>query len=102
MSDDLINGLFEFAGGLFVLNHCRVLLNDRLVRGVSIISTLFFPSWGLWNLYYYPSLAQWWSFAGGVVLVSTNLLYISMLVYFSREHIRLSLDIWWLERNLAR
>jgi hypothetical protein len=32
---DFINGLFEIVGGLFVLNHARVLYKDKLVAGVT-------------------------------------------------------------------
>ena len=39
MTPDLINGLFEAIGGLLVLNHCRVLFVDKMVKGVSVFST---------------------------------------------------------------
>jgi len=39
---DLLNGLFGALGGLMILNHCRVLLKDKEVKGVSIFSTCFF------------------------------------------------------------
>jgi hypothetical protein len=81
---DLINGAFEMFGGLFVLNHCRALYKDKMVRGVSIVSTIFFLSWGLWNLYYYPHLEQWASFYGGLVIALANVLWISMMIYYSK------------------
>ena len=65
---DLINGSFEAVAALFTLNHCRVLLRDRAVAGVSIASMAFFTLWGVWNLWFYPHLGQTWSFAGGVLL----------------------------------
>lgn len=79
---DLINGSFEVLGGIFTLNHCRALQCDKAVKGVSLLSVAYFSSWGLWNLYYYPSLGQWLSFFGGVFLVCTNSLYLLMLVYY--------------------
>lgn len=79
MSADLINGLFEFCGGLLILNHCRVLLRDKAVAGVSLFSTAVFTSWGFWNLYYYPLLGQWWSFAGGLAIVCANALWLALM-----------------------
>lgn len=80
---DLINGGFEAVAALFTLNHCRVLLRDRAVAGVSIASMAFFTLWGVWNLWFYPHLGQAWSFAGGVLLVAANALYVALLCRFS-------------------
>jgi hypothetical protein len=82
LSADQINALLEVGGGLFVLGHCRAVWRDRQVKGVSIIATVFFLVWGIWNLYYYPSLGQWHSFAGGVFLTLANLLWVSLLIRF--------------------
>lgn len=80
---DLINGTFEAVAALFTLNHCRVLLRDRAVAGVSVASMAFFTLWGVWNLWYYPSLGQAWSFAGGALLVLANAVYVALLLRFS-------------------
>lgn len=90
---DAVNGLFELFAGFFVLNHCRVLHIDKMVRGASVISTIFFFTWGLWNLFYYPHLDQWASFAGGILIVMANCLWVSMMIYYKcreDEHTR-----WW-------
>lgn len=81
---DAANALLETLGGFFVLGHCRAVWRDRQVKGVSVISTVFFLVWGVWNLYYYPSLGQWLSLAGGIFLTLANLLWVSLLIYFSR------------------
>ena len=83
MTPDLLNGLFEALAGLFVLNHCRVLLRDRAVAGVSIASTAFFTLWGVWNLWYYPNLGQFWSLAGAVFIVLANAIYVGLLIRFA-------------------
>jgi hypothetical protein len=82
---DLINGLFELVGGLFVFDHCRALYRDKKVMGVSVIATGAFFAWGVWNLFYYPHLDQWLSFAGGIVIVSGNCLWLAMLLHYSRR-----------------
>ena len=84
MTADLINGLFEAFAGIFVLNHCRVLRRDRAVAGVSIASVAFFTAWGVWNLFYYPTLGQSLSFIGGLFVVVANALYVGMLLSYSK------------------
>lgn len=79
---DLINGGFEFVGSLLIFNHCRAVLRDRAVAGVSILSTTIFASWGFWNLYYYPHLDQWASFTGGLSIVSANLLWVGLMIHY--------------------
>jgi len=65
MIPDLINGLFEFAGAFALALNVRQLWRDKEVKGVHPIPTAFFAAWGLWNLFYYPHLGQYWSLAGG-------------------------------------
>jgi hypothetical protein len=77
---DMCNAAFELFGGVFVLNHCRALFEAKIVKGISIVSTVFFTAWGVWNLYYYPSLGQWASFAGGVFICLANLLWVAIRV----------------------
>ena len=79
---DLINGLFEGFASLFLLNHCRVLYKEKLVRGISIISTLFFFSWGGWNCYFYPQLGQKLSFYAGILVLIANGLWVSLMIYY--------------------
>lgn len=81
---DIINGTFEALASLMVLNHCRVLLKDRTVAGVSIASTIFFTLWGIWNIWYYPQLGQFWSMVGGVLVTLANLIYVALLIKFSK------------------
>jgi len=80
---DMVNGAFEALAGIAVLNHCIALHHDKAVRGLSVGSTAFFTAWGVWNLYYYPHLDQFWSFAGGVFITLANGIYVAMLVHYS-------------------
>jgi hypothetical protein len=80
--NDLINGAFEALAGLFVLNHCRAVLKDKAVAGVSVVSVVFFSAWGFWNLYYYPSLGQVWSFYGGLLIVFANIAWVFLLLKY--------------------
>ena len=83
---DVCNASYELLGGFFVLNHCRVLLRDKAVAGVSILSVMMFTTWGVWNLYYYPSLGQWASFAGGLFIFFANAIWVALLVHYRRAH----------------
>lgn len=80
--NDVINGGFEFISGLFCLINVFRLLKDKIVMGVSAIPTGFFSLWGIWNLYYYPTLNQWFSFIGGIFLVSINVWWLYLVFYY--------------------
>lgn len=85
MTPDMINGLFEACGSVAIFAHCHRLWKDKQVRGASWLATAFFTAWGFWNLYYYPHLDQWWSFAGGIGIATANLLWVGMMVYYIRK-----------------
>lgn len=88
---DAMNGSFELLAGLFVLNHCRVLSVDKKVRGVSMFSVLFFTLWGIWNMYYYPTLNQPLSFYGGICVAGANAFYLGMALHYRRRESRRSI-----------
>ncbi len=103
MTPDFVNGAFGFCGALFILlGHCRRLYRDKKVRGASWGAVAFFFSWGLWNLFYYPHLDQWWSFAGGCAIVASNCLWLAMMVFYIAAEKRRLLEVspsptkrWW-------
>lgn len=84
MDADIGNALFELFACGFILNHCRVLHQDKAVRGVSLLSTVFFATWGGWNVFYYPHLGQLWSFAAGLLVFAANLLWIGLMFRYRR------------------
>jgi hypothetical protein len=75
---DLINGSFEVIGAIFTWRNAVQLRRDGEIRGVYWPTSAFFTAWGLWNLVYYPALGQWFSFWGGVLLVSGNVAWVAM------------------------
>jgi uncharacterized membrane protein YfcA len=83
ISPDLINALFETIGSLFVILSIVKLRKDKIVRGVNVLTIIFFSSWGFWNLFYYPHLGQWLSFAGGCLITAANTTWIFMIIYFN-------------------
>lgn len=82
---DLTNGTFEALGALVILLSVRRVLKDKAVAGISVPHVVFFNAWGFWNLYYYPSLDQWFSFAAGVALVAANTLWVGLLIKYRRR-----------------
>ena len=82
---DLTNAVFELGGGLLIFLNCLKLYKDKEVKGISIGVVGFFTLWGCWNLYYYPFLNQWLSFAGGLLIVIANTLWVSMALYYGRR-----------------
>jgi hypothetical protein len=82
MTGDQVNGLFEFCGALAVLTSVRSIIKDKCYAGVSPYNLAFFQLWGLFNLYYYPSLHQSWSFVGGIFLALANAAYLFCLWKF--------------------
>lgn len=84
-SPDLVNGLFEFAGAAFNGINVWRIYKDKKLAGVSWIPSTFFTSWGVWNLYYYPALDQWWSFGGGCAIVLMNTAWVFLALKYRRN-----------------
>jgi len=85
MLNDFINGSFEIVGSIANLLNVVQLYKDKMVRGVRVFPVVFFSAWGLWNLYYYPSLDQWMSFVGGLFIVLVNLIWIGLALKYRKN-----------------
>ena len=81
---DLTNAAFEVASSLFMLLNIRRLLKDKKVRGFDWRVMAFFVVWGDWNLYYYPHLDQWLSFAAGISIGLANTVYLALMIHYIR------------------
>jgi len=86
-TSDLINGLFESAGGLFLLSNVCVLYKAKEVKGVSVLTTAFFTAWAIWNCWFYPVNHLWLSFAGGLIIVAANMTWVIMAIYYRKRMI---------------
>jgi hypothetical protein len=85
---DIVNGLFEFGIAIPLAKGVLMLRKDKVVRGFYWPTIAWTTAWGLWNLYYYPSLGQWWSFVGGALVVSVNITWLSHVFYYMRQQRR--------------
>ena len=72
-------------GAIFITLSIIKLHKDKFVSGINWLHPLFFLLWGVWNLFFYPHLSQWFSFAGGVAIAITNFIWVSQLIYYSRN-----------------
>lgn len=79
---DLINGLFEAGAVAFVALNVREVWRHRRVAGVHWLATMFFFGWGLWNVFFYSHLDQWFSFSAGICLCLTNAVYLFSICRF--------------------
>lgn len=85
MTSDLFNGAFEATSAAFVTLNVRQLILDKQIKGLSLIPATFFAAWGGFNLWFYPHLNLWWSFAGGVLLTTVSMLWLGLAIYFQRK-----------------
>ncbi len=85
MWQDSLNGIFELAGGAFILISCVKLIGDKKVRGVSFIHVGYFSLWGYWNLYYYSNLGQWVSLIGSLSVTLVNTMWLGLIVYYLKK-----------------
>ena len=79
---DLVNAGFELVGSFIVWLSIYQLHKDKIVRGVHFAPILFFASWGYWNIYYYPELAQNWSAVAAGLMALTNTIYLAQILYY--------------------
>lgn len=84
--NDIVNGVFETGGAILNWINVYRLYKDKSVKGVYWPAWAFFAVWGLWNLNYYPALNQWFSFAGGVIMVTANITWTIMAAYYIKKN----------------
>ena len=90
MNPDVINGMFQLIGAGFTWANAWHLYQAKQIKGVYWPTLLFFTAFGLWNLFYYPMLGQWFSFVAGVFLVAGNAAWVILAVYYTRNTKQLS------------
>lgn len=85
MTLDKINGLFELIGSMTTWMSVRRVYVDKGYSGIWLPAVLFFLSWGFFNMLYYPSLRQWWSFFGGCSMVAANIAWVFFMAHYGRK-----------------
>ena len=82
---DLINGIFEFIGAIFVCLSIYKLNKDKEVKGVHWLPIMFFTLWGGFNVWFYPHNDLYYSFIGGLFLMIINSIWVIQLIYYGRK-----------------
>ena len=82
---DLTNGLFELIGSIFLFVNVFRLWIDKKIRGLYWPFSIFFTLWGFWNLYYYPTIGQMFSFVGGIFMSVANLAWIYLAIKYRKN-----------------
>lgn len=82
MSPDLINGGFELLSSAMMVPSIIRAWRARKITGVHWTMPVFFVLWGVWNIFYYPHLGQWFSLLGAIMLLITNSLWLMLVVAF--------------------
>ena len=91
ITPDIINGSFEFVGACILWLNVIAIRRDKQLIGYNAKTTMFFSAWGAWNLLYYPSLDQWFSFVGGIAIFAVNSIWL-FYVYYYKAHPELAND----------
>lgn len=84
---DTVNGIFEAGGTVTGLINLLALRRDKKVQGVHWSPYLWYTSWGLWNLLFYPIYGAWLSFIGGIGVVTMNSLWLAHVYYYWRQSV---------------
>lgn len=79
---DVINGCFEGVGSILIWLNVFRLAQDKTVKGSNWWVMIFFASWAVFNLYFYPHLGQEWSFLGGLSMFVAEFVWVVMAYYY--------------------
>lgn len=82
---DLINASFEMGGAAMAWINVRQLLRDKSVSGIYWPTVLFFATFGIWNVVYYPALNQPLSAVAGVFLALGNIVWVALAIKYIRQ-----------------
>lgn len=83
LTPDQLNAAFETCGAFFTWANAYRLFKDKEIKGIYWPTTIFFTLWGCFNLWFYPTINQMWSFYAGIILVSGNILWILQLAFYN-------------------
>ncbi len=82
MTPDFINALFELGSAAFGVLNVRAIRRSHTIAGVHWLPTAYFFVWGIWNLYFYPVLGQWFSLVAGIAITLINLIWLGHVFYY--------------------
>ena len=79
---DLVTGIFGVCGAALLFTNVLAIRKDKTLKGVRWYPVAFFTVWGFWNIFFYTHLDQWLSFAGGLLTVAVNFVWLCHIFYY--------------------
>lgn len=83
---DYGNAFFEIVGSVLIWLNVRRLYIDKEVKGYDWRVTMFWTAWGVFNMFFYPAMGLWVSFAGGVSIVIANAVWVTMVLHYRKAN----------------
>jgi hypothetical protein len=80
---DKINAVAEVIACIVLLPSIMRAWRLKVVQGVHWLTPAFFWSYGIWNLFYYHSLEQWWSGMAAILLATQNTVWLLMVILYT-------------------
>lgn len=80
---DQANAALEMGGAFLRTLDCIKLFQHKRFVGGHLGTALYFLLWGVFNVFFYPSLNQVWSFWAALALMVINGLWFVMAVYYN-------------------
>jgi len=84
--EDIINSFFEFSMFVASIMNIIKILEEKVIKGFHWATVGIASLWGFWNLHYYSSLDQWWSFYAGILLVISNSIWLRLVFYYAKRN----------------
>lgn len=79
---DQINSFFISVASIFYFLNLLKLYKDKDVKGISILSIIFFSTWNFWTLYFFWDTEYSLTKNAYIAVAASNILYLSLLFYY--------------------
>lgn len=85
MTYDYINALFQLGSAFMIWLNVRQLYIDKRVSGVNWKSFVFYTILGIWNIFFYQHLQQWYSIVAGCIVIIGNITWCGLALYYNKR-----------------
>jgi len=83
MNEDIIQAAFNIGGCIAISSSIWKLYHQKIVRGIHWPMMIFFMSWSSYNIYFYGHLVQNYSFYAGFTILTAEIIYLYLLLYYT-------------------
>jgi hypothetical protein len=85
VTPDIVNAVFEGGGAVLLCANIRRLYCDKRLAGVSLVPTVWWNIWGVWNVYFYHAIGTPLSFFAGIGVLVANTVWVALALYYARR-----------------